>query len=103
VEDTNVTIYFPIKDDALYIVNQNINSCAKDSYLSLFFLDVNILMKCSMRSLLLPEGVLKNLRRVHTDEFAVGIKVKGLFGKKPLTYKHISMVHFKIGYFYTRY
>jgi len=56
-----------------------------------------------MRSLLLPEGVLKNLRRVHTDEFAVGIKVKGLFGKKPLTYKHISMVHFKIGYFYTRY
>jgi len=70
------------------------------SYLSLFFLDVNILMKCSMGSLLLPEGVLKNLRRVLKDEFAVGINVKGLFGKKPLTHIHISMVHFKVGYFY---
>ncbi|XP_070070158.1 uncharacterized protein [Drosophila takahashii] len=71
VENTNVAKCFPIKDEeALNIVNQNINSCAKDSYIK------------AMRSLLLPEGVLKNLRRILTDKFVEGFNVKGLSGKK---------------------
>ncbi|XP_070069956.1 uncharacterized protein [Drosophila takahashii] len=79
VENTNVAKCFPIKDEeALNIVNQNINSCAKDSYIK------------AMRSLLLPEGVLKNLRRILTDEFVVGFNVKGLSGKKALN----SFTHF---------
>jgi len=53
-----------------------------------------------MRSLLLPEEVLETCGGISQMSLLWNLMLKTFLEKKALTYIHIYMVHFKVGYFY---